>query len=109
MTPRRSFLAELSRPLLTRAQSKATLPAPTDPAKTAELLDADVTEIALTENVTAAMSYLASGMSIAPGSEILLTDQEHPDGLSPWLNAAKRHGATVQTIRLPKPAESADE
>jgi selenocysteine lyase/cysteine desulfurase len=77
--------------------------------KTARLLNADVTEIALTENVTAAMSYVAAGLEVAAGSEILISDQEHPGGRSPWLNAAKRHGAGVQTVHIPKPAESAAE
>ena len=84
-------------------------PMPTLRGKTATLLNADAAEIALTENVTAAMSYLAAGMSVEPGSEILISDQEHPGGQSPWLNAAKRHGASVQTVRIPKPANSADE
>src|SRR4051812_5781573 len=38
--------------------------------KTAALLHADLGEVALTENVTAAMSYLAAGMKVEPGSEI---------------------------------------
>jgi selenocysteine lyase/cysteine desulfurase len=78
-------------------------------AKTAELLHAEPSEIALTENVTAAMSYLAAGIAIEPGSEILISDQEHPGGQSPWLNAAKRHGASVQTVRIPRPPASSDE
>jgi selenocysteine lyase/cysteine desulfurase len=78
-------------------------------AKTARLLKADVAEIALTENVTAAMSYVAAGLDVEAGSEILISDQEHPGGQCPWLNAAKRHGASVQTVRIPKPAESASE
>jgi selenocysteine lyase/cysteine desulfurase len=77
--------------------------------KTASLLNAGVTEIALTENVTAAMSYVAAGLELEPGSEILISDQEHPGGQSPWLNAAKRHGGSVQTVHIPKPAESASE
>jgi hypothetical protein len=49
-------------------------------AKTAALLNADPAEVALTENVTAAMSYLAAGMTVEPGAEILISDQEHPGG-----------------------------
>src|SRR5260370_30296648 len=77
--------------------------------KTARLLHAGITEIALTENVTAAMSYVAAGLDLESGSEILISDQEHPGGQSPWLNAAKRHGGSVQTVHIPKPAESASE
>ena len=51
--------------------------------KMARLLNAGVTEIALTENVTAAMSYIAAGMDVEPGSEILISDQEHPRRTEP--------------------------
>jgi selenocysteine lyase/cysteine desulfurase len=84
-------------------------PMPSIRSKAAALLHADSEEVALTENVTAAMSYLAAGLRLEPGSEILISDQEHPGGQSPWLNAAKRHGASVQMVRIPKPANSADE
>src|SRR5437763_5849562 len=39
-------------------------------AKTAALLNADPAEIALTENVTASMSYLAAGMTLERSAEI---------------------------------------
>jgi selenocysteine lyase/cysteine desulfurase len=84
-------------------------PMPEIRAKTARLLNAGVTEIALTENVTAAMSYIAAGLDLEPGSEILISDQEHPGGQSPWLNAAKRRNGSVQTVHIPKPAESDSE
>jgi len=78
-------------------------------AKAARLLNAETNEIALTENVTAAMSYVADGLELEPGSEILISDQEHPGGQSPWLNAAARNKATVQMVKIPKPANSASE
>ena len=78
-------------------------------AKAARLLNAETSEVALTENVTAAMSYVADGLELAAGSEILISDQEHPGGQSPWLNAARRHGASVEMVKIPKPANSASE
>ena len=81
-------------------------PMPEIRGKTARLLNAQPAEIALTENVTAAMSYVAAGLTLEPGTEILISDQEHPGGQSPWLNAAKRHGASVQMVHIPKPAEN---
>jgi len=78
-------------------------------AKAARLLNAETNEIALTENVTTAMSYVADGLELEPGSEILISDQEHPGGQSPWLNAAARHNANVQMVKIPKPANSAPE
>ncbi len=77
--------------------------------KAAALLNCDASEISLTENVTEAMNFLANGLAVEPGSEILITDQEHPGGQCPWLNAAARHHASVQMMRVPKPVNSADE
>ena len=81
-------------------------PMPEIRGKTARLLNAQPAEIALTENVTASMSYVAAGLTLEPGTEILISDQEHPGGQCPWLNAAKRHGASVQMVHIPKPAEN---
>src|SRR5260370_26772821 len=77
--------------------------------KTARLLNAGVTEIALTENVTAAMSYIAAGLELESGSEILVSDQERRGGQRRWLNAAKRHGGRVQEVHNPKGGESGSE
>jgi selenocysteine lyase/cysteine desulfurase len=77
--------------------------------KTAKLLNCEIKEVALTENNTCAMSYVAGGLDLPQGAEILITDQEHPGGQSPWLNAAARRGGTVTKIAIPKPAHSPDE
>ncbi|HEX3880080.1 MAG TPA: aminotransferase class V-fold PLP-dependent enzyme [Bryobacteraceae bacterium] len=77
--------------------------------KVAKLINANEKEISLTENNTCSMSYLAAGIDLPPNSEILITDQEHPGGQSPWLNAAKRHGGTVVKAAIPKPAHSSEE
>jgi isopenicillin-N epimerase len=73
-------------------------------AKAARLLNCDAGEIALTENVTCANSYVAAGLDLEAGSEILISDQEHPGGESPWYTAARRHNGTVKVVKLPRPA-----
>ena len=77
--------------------------------KIAQLLGADVKEISLTENVTAAMSYIANGLDLARGDEILASNQEHPGGRSAWLVKEKRGGVTYREVPLPKPAHSPEE
>jgi selenocysteine lyase/cysteine desulfurase len=77
--------------------------------KAAKLLNADLKELAFTENVTCANSYVAAGLDLEPGAEILTSNQEHPGGESPWLNAAKRRNGTVTKMVLPKPIHSEDE
>jgi isopenicillin-N epimerase len=77
--------------------------------KAARLLNADVKEVALTENVTCANSYVAAGLELEHGVEILMSDQEHPGGIGPWANAAKRYGGSVNQVKLPKPAHNSGE
>jgi selenocysteine lyase/cysteine desulfurase len=84
-------------------------PEPEIRAKAARLLNAEVREIALTENVTCANSEVASGLDVEAGSEILISDQEHPGGQSPWYSAAKRRGAVVRQVALPRPASDPEQ
>lgn len=60
-------------------------------------------EIALLRNATEANSYIANGIDMKPGDEVLMTDQEHPGGEQPWQLRAKRYGIVVKKISLPKP------
>jgi selenocysteine lyase/cysteine desulfurase len=60
-------------------------------------------EIALVRNATEANSYIANGIDMKPGDEVLMTDQEHPGGEQPWQLKAKRYGIVVKKITLPKP------
>jgi isopenicillin-N epimerase len=64
-------------------------------------------EIALVRNSTEANSYMANGLDLKPGDEVLMTDQEHPGGEHPWNLRAKRHGIVVKKIALPKPVLNA--
>jgi isopenicillin-N epimerase len=61
-------------------------------------------EIALLRNATEANSYIANGVDLKAGDEVLITDQEHPGGEHPWDLRAKRYGIVIKRITLPKPA-----
>ena len=63
-------------------------------------------EIALLRNATEANSYIANGIDMKPGDEVLMTDQEHPGGEQPWKLRAKRYGVVVKKITLPKPPQN---
>ena len=41
-------------------------------------------ENALLRNATEANSYIANGVDMKAGDEVLMTDQEHPGGEQPW-------------------------
>lgn len=69
--------------------------------KAARLLNAEVKEVGLTENVTTGVSYVAAGLDLPPGAEILITNAEHEGGRSAWLVEAKRHKGVVTQVKLP--------
>jgi isopenicillin-N epimerase len=64
-------------------------------------------EIALVRNATEANSYIANGVDLRAGDEVVITDQEHPGGEHPWDLRAKRYGIVVKKITLPKPVPDA--
>lgn len=66
----------------------------------AEFIGATVDEIALTTNATMGMSFLANGLDLYPGDDIVTTDQEHSGGIGGWQLRAKRHGAIVTQVPM---------
>jgi isopenicillin-N epimerase len=66
-------------------------------------------ELALVRNATEANSYIANGIDMKPGDEVLMTDQEHPSGEQPWRLRAKRYGVVVKIVTLPKPVKNPSE
>lgn len=64
-------------------------------------------EIALLRNATEANSYIANGIDMKPGDEVLMTDQEHPGGEHPWDLKAKRYGIVIKKVTLPRPVQDA--
>jgi len=77
--------------------------------KVAQLINGSAPEIAMTDNVTNGMSYIANGITFQPGDEVLTTDQEHPGGKSSWQVKEKRFGIVFKTAAVPKPAHSPGE
>jgi selenocysteine lyase/cysteine desulfurase len=69
----------------------------------AEFVGCSRDEIALLRNATEANSYIANGIDLKAGDEVLMTDQEHPGGEHPWDLRAKRYGIVVKKVTLPKP------
>ena len=73
----------------------------------AEFVGCTRDEIALLRNATEANSYVANGLDMQPGDEVLMTDQEHPGGEQPWNLRAKRSGIVVKKVKLPVPVPNA--
>src|SRR5215470_6897622 len=73
----------------------------------AEFVGCTRDELALVRNATEANSYVANGLDLKAGDEVLMTDQEHPGGEQPWNLRAKRYGIVVKKVTLPKPVPNA--
>ena len=74
-----------------------------------QFVNASADEIALTQNATMGMNFLANGLDLAAGDEVVSTDQEHGGGISPWRLLAKRRGVVVKELPLePALAEGPD-
>lgn len=73
--------------------------------KAAAFINANVDEIALTHNTTEGMSFIANGLDLKAGDEILMTFHEHPGGYHPWALKAKRHGVVVKQVKFPLPLD----
>ena len=73
----------------------------------AEFIGCKRDELALLRNATEANSYIANGIELKAGDEVVMTDQEHPGGEHPWNLKAKRYGIVVKKVTLPKPVPDA--
>jgi isopenicillin-N epimerase len=60
-------------------------------------------------NTTEAMNFVANGLDLRPGDEVITTLHEHIGGLCCWELLAARRGITLRQVPLPAPAASADE
>ena len=69
-------------------------------AAAGRFVNASASEIALTQNATMGMNFLANGLDLAAGDEVVSTDQEHGGGISPWRLLVKRRGIVVRELKL---------
>ncbi|MBM3724739.1 MAG: aminotransferase class V-fold PLP-dependent enzyme [Acidobacteria bacterium] len=72
-------------------------------AEFAEYLGCKKEELAFLHNATEALSTIAAGIDLKPGDEVVMTDQEHPSGRSPWYQKAERYGIKVREVKIPFP------
>lgn len=71
--------------------------------KLGALIGCDAAEVALIQNATLGANYVAHGLDLGPGDEVIMTNQEHVGCESPWLLRAKRHGIYVKRVAVPVP------
>ena len=68
------------------------------------IINDDYQSIALTQNATFGMNYVANGLALEAGDEIINTNQEHGGGYGAWMSLAKRHGLVYKQAQIPIPA-----
>jgi selenocysteine lyase/cysteine desulfurase len=64
------------------------------------VIGAGADDVAITQNATMGMSFVANGLDLAAGDEVLSTDHEHVGGITCWRLRAKRHGVVVKELPL---------
>jgi len=77
-------------------------------APLARLVGCAVDELALTQNATFGMNFVANGLELQPGDEVVQSDQEHPGGRCGFELRAKRHGVVWRSVAIPKPPNDPD-
>ncbi len=75
-------------------------------AKLGALLGCDADEVAITQNATVGANIMAHGLQLAPGDEVIMTNQEHVGCESPWLLRSKRYGIFVKKVAVPLPPQN---
>jgi selenocysteine lyase/cysteine desulfurase len=55
------------------------------------------------------MNFVATGLEMAAGDEVLVSSMEHPGGSHPWRLKAARHGIAIKEVPVGLPPASVDE
>ena len=68
----------------------------------------DVDELALTRNASESLQIAQNGLDLAPGDEILTTEQDYPRMLTTWDQRVRRDKIKVTRIQFPVPTTQDD-
>jgi len=77
--------------------------------KLAAFIGASLEEIALAHNTTEGMNFVAAGLDLKEGDEVVMSNLEHPGGTGPWKLREKRHGIVIKQAPFGVPPKSVDE
>ncbi|MBX6364730.1 MAG: aminotransferase class V-fold PLP-dependent enzyme [Gemmatimonadetes bacterium] len=78
-------------------------------ARLAAVVHCDPAGLVFPRNTTEGMNFVAAGLDLRPGDEVLTTDHEHIGGLCCWQLQARRRGVVLRQLRLPVPPSDAGE
>jgi len=77
--------------------------------KLANFVGASPDEIVITRNTTEGMNFIANGLDLGEGDEVLQSTMEHPGGIHPWRLKAARYGISIAEAPLGVPPRNVDE
>ena len=72
--------------------------------KVGKIINCDYKEITLTQNATYGMNFIAHGLDLKKGDEVINTNQEHGGGFAAWRQLASRKGIVYKEAIMPVPA-----
>ncbi len=77
--------------------------------KLADFVGASPDEIVITRNTTEGMNFIANGLDLGEGDEVLQSTMEHPGGIHPWRLKAARYGISIAEAPLGVPPRNVEE
>jgi selenocysteine lyase/cysteine desulfurase len=77
--------------------------------KVAGFINANPEEVAITRNTTEGLNFVANGLDLKEGDEVILSTMEHPGGTHPWNLKEKRYGVKIVYVPIGLPPASVDE
>jgi len=77
--------------------------------KLAEFIGATPEEVVITRNTTEGMNFVANGLDLKEGDEVLLSTLEHPGGIQTWKLKERRFGIKIKEVPFGLPPKSVKE
>lgn len=69
-------------------------------ANLARLINASPGEIAIMQNTSIALNFVALSLPTRPGQNIIVCDKEFPSNVYPWMNLARRAGLELRILPM---------
>lgn len=77
--------------------------------KLAQFVHASAEEIVITHNTTEGINFVANGLELKEGDEVVVSNMEHPGAIHPWRLKAKRYGIVIKEVPFGLPPKSVSE
>jgi isopenicillin-N epimerase len=77
--------------------------------KLADFVNVSPEEVAVTRNTTEGINFVANGLDMREGDEVLMSNLEHPSMTNAWRLKAKRYGIKVSEVPIGVPPKNAEE